>query len=61
MRAVYLQSVRSPVVRNLTRHHPMSTCHNVCSQSSDDDDDDYVEDSFCVNNADTDTQGILVH
>jgi len=66
MRAVYLQSVRSPDQRGSLlqrmaqyrqRRHSSHWC-NVYSQpvnsdGDDDDDDDYVEDSFCVNGSET--------
>ena len=63
MQAVYLQSVRSPYQRSVTRYQhnrAMSRDHNVYSQpcdTEDDDDDDYINDSFCVDNDVDDTQG----
>ena len=72
MRAVYLQSVRSPyhhrrLMSDMERYRlqrQQSHWHSVYSQPVDsireDDDEDYVEDSFCVNGSVSDPQGELL-
>jgi len=70
MRAVYLQSVRSPhprgaLLRDVARYRQRRHAQHwssVYSQpvSTDEEDEDYVEDSFCVNGSVSDTQGALM-
>jgi len=72
MRAVYLQSVRSPhqrgaLLRDIARYRQrrhMSEWRDVDSHPIDSDegsdDEDYVEDSFCVNGNVSETQGELI-
>ena len=60
MRAVYLQSIRSPHQQRQRRHMPASRWHgDIISQLSRDSDvdDDYVNDSFCVDADADDTHG----
>ena len=68
MRAVYLQSVRSPhprgaLLRDVARYRQRRRAQHwssVYSQPVDsDEDEDYLEDSFCVNGSVSDTQGEL--